>query len=119
MYGEYSNNVDTESEITVIASTHASQAELPESAVFSPRSEATVKEEDVDEKSNDDVKEQAAEEEQQPGKNALPESIVISIEEAPKTENSDDLENQEIPALIVQEPTPAPSVVDGSVATND
>ena len=47
MYGEYSNNVDTESEITVVASTHASQAELPESVatVMSPRSEITVKEE--------------------------------------------------------------------------
>ena len=116
MYGEYSNNVDTESEITVVASTHASQAELPDSiaTVLSPRSEITVKEE------HEEVDENVEKPNEEPVKSALPESIVISIEEAPKTENnSENAENQEIPALIVQEPTPAPSVIDGSVATTN
>lgn len=96
---------------SVAVSVNASQVELPESC-FSPRSEvsvnseATIKSEGNTVNSSVDIE-----------KEALPKEIVISIEEAPKIEDLE--ETGDIPSLVFQEPTPAPSLIDGSVTTNE
>jgi len=97
---------------SVTNSIAASQVELPESC-FSPRSEvsvhseATVKSEGNMVENSVDIKKIVD----------LAEEIVISVEEAPKIEVPE--ETGDIPSLVFQEPTPAPSLIDGSVTTNE
>ena len=96
---------------SVAVSVNASKVELPEGC-FSPRSEVSVNSEATI-KSEGNTVENSVE----IGKVDSPTEIVISVEEAPKIEVPE--ETGDIPSLVFQEPTPAPSLIDGSVTTNE